>query len=190
MVRDATADRKLHMVINKAGFGHQGEFLAVEWARWNDLIGLNMLALTDLSYRLGRHLRDHGERSYLVNSASIGAYQPVPNFAVYAASKASVRDFSEAIAFELGDGKLSVTCVCPGATRTEFADAAGMKLNAMADAAMQSSESCVREALSATFAGRRLVVTGALNKVITFLTRFSLRWLSARLAERSMRPLS
>lgn len=49
-----------------------------------------------------------------------------------------MRDFSEAIAFERGDGKLSVMCVCPGATRTEFADAAGMKLNAMADAAMQS----------------------------------------------------
>ncbi len=50
--------------------------------------------------------------------------------------------------------------MCPGATRTEFADAAGMTLNAMADAAMQSGESCVREALEATFAGRRLVVTG------------------------------
>ncbi len=188
LVAAATLDRKLQMVINNAGFGQQDPFLDGAYARWQDVMTLNMTALVDLSWRLGRHMRDHGLPSHLVNIASIGAYQPVPTFAVYAASKSFVRDFSEAIAFELAVTNVAVTCVCPGATKTEFMDTAGLKLNRVAQLGLQSSEACVREALNAALAGRRLVVTGWLNKVVTFMTRFAPRGLAARLSEQSMRP--
>lgn len=188
LVAAATSDRQLQMVINNAGYGHQDPFLDGAYDRWLSVMTLNLTALVDLSWRLGRHMRDHGRQSHLVNISSIGAFQPVPTFAVYAATKSFVRDFSEAIAFELADSNVAVTCVCPGGTKTEFAEAAGLKLNRLAQLSMQSSEACVREALDAVLAGRRLVVTGWLNKIVTFLTRFSPRALSAQASERSMRP--
>lgn len=188
LVLAATQERQLQMVINNAGFGQQDPFLDGAYDRWQDVMTLNMTALVDLSWRLGRHMRDHGKPSHLVNIASIGAYQPVPTFAVYAATKSFVRDFSEAIGFELAASNVAVTCVCPGATKTEFMDAAGLKLNRVAQLGLQSSESCVREALDAALAGQRVIVTGWLNKIMTFMTRLVPRSLSARLSEQSMRP--
>ncbi|MBI5608077.1 MAG: SDR family NAD(P)-dependent oxidoreductase [Deltaproteobacteria bacterium] len=190
LVAQATAGRHVQMIINNAGFGQQGKFLDGDYGRWADMLALNIAALTDLSYRLGRHMREHGKPSHVVNIASIGAFQPVPAFAVYAATKSYVRDFSEAFAFEVTGSNVAVTCVCPGGTRTEFMEAAGMTLTKAADAALQSSESVVREALDTALGGGRLVVTGWLNKLATFLTRLSPRWLSAKVAEFTMRPPS
>lgn len=190
LVAEATRDRQLQMVINNAGYGQQDPFLDGGYERWDSVMALNINALVDLSWRLGRHMRDHGLPSHLVNVASIGAFQPVPTFAVYAATKSFVRDFSEAIAHELASSNVAVTCICPGGTKTEFMEAAGLKLTRLAEKSLQSSEACVREGLNAALARRRLVVTGWLNKVATFLTRLSPRWLSAQVAERSMRPPS
>ncbi len=188
LVAEATNGRKLHMVINNAGFGWQGDFLDTAWSRWSTMLSLNIVALTDLAWRFGRHMRDHGESAHLVNVASIGAWQPVPTFAVYAATKSYVRDFSEAIAFELASPALRVTCVCPGGTKTEFMDAAGMKLSKLSELGLQTSPAVVRESLDAVLGGRRLIVTGWLNKLMTFGTRFAPRWLAARLAALSMKP--
>lgn len=188
LVADSTAGRKLHMVINNAGFGWQGDFLDTAWSRWSAMLSLNIVALTDLAWRLGQHMRAHGEPSHLVNVASIGAWQPVPTFAVYAATKSYVRDFSEAIAFELGGKALQVTCVCPGGTQTEFMDAAGIKLNKLSQMGLQTSPEVVRSSLEAALGGQRLIVTGWLNKLMTFGTRFAPRWLAARLAALSMKP--
>jgi short-subunit dehydrogenase len=183
----ATSGRKLQCVVNNAGFGQQGAFLDGDWARWSELMNLNMTALTDLSYRLGRHMRDHGLPSHLVNVASVAAWQPVPQMAVYAASKSYVRDFTEALALELGSADLQVTCVCPGGTRTAFVDNAGMALGRLAEASLQASAPVVNEALGATFDGRRLVVTGWLNKLMVWGVRWLPRGWAARIAEYGMR---
>lgn len=188
LVAGATDGRNVQMIINNAGFGYQGEFLGRPFGDWAAIVSVNILALTDLSYQFGRHMRDHGKPSHLVNVASTGAFQPVPTFAVYAASKSYVRDFSEAISFELGAGNVAVTCVCPGATATEFFTASGMKLNKLARNSLMSSEDCVREALNAALGRRRLVVTGLLNKLVAFSTRFAPRWLAAKIAALAMQP--
>ncbi len=190
LVEQATSGRQLTMVVNNAGFGQQGGFLDTDYQRWSDMLALNIAALTDVAYRLGQHMRAHGKPAYLINISSIGAFQPVPHFAVYAATKSYVRDFSEAFAIEVAGSSLSVTCVCPGGTRTEFMDTAGMTLTKLTDASLQSSESVVREALETALARRRVVVTGWMNKVMTFMTRFAPRWLAAKLAELAMRPPS
>ncbi len=190
LVAQAVAGRHVQMIVNNAGFGQQGKFLETDFARWSDMLQLNVTALTDLAYRLGRHMREHGKPSHVVNIASIGAFQPVPTFAVYAATKSYVRDFSEAFAFEVAGSNVAVTCVCPGGTRTEFMDTAGVSLSKAADAALQSSESVVREALDTALGGGRLVVTGWMNKLATFMTRLVPRWLAAKVAELSMRPPS
>ena len=82
-----------------------------------------------------------GERGYLVNIASIGAYQSVPNMALYAASKAFVRNFTEALHDELRGTPVSATCVCPGGTKTAFHEVAGAgDYGWIANASMMSAE--------------------------------------------------
>jgi short-subunit dehydrogenase len=100
---------------------------------------LNLTSLVELAaaWWIGR------PRAYLVNIASIGAYQSVPNMAVYAASKAFVRNFTEALHDELRDVKspLSATCICPGGTVTEFhAQAGAGNYGWVANHSMKSAE--------------------------------------------------
>lgn len=185
--QQATTDRVLHMVVNNAGFGWQGQFLDNPWASHQGLIDLNITALCDLSWRAGRHMRDHGTPSHIVNIASIGAWQPVPTFALYAASKAMVRNFTEALAIELEKSNVAVTCVNPGGTKTDFLDVAGINLGGdWRESTMQSAQQVAAEAVDAALDGSQSVVTGVLNKLMTFGTRLVPVTVAARTAERSM----
>lgn len=183
----ATSGRPLQCVVNNAGFGQQTAFLDGDWARWAEMMNLNIIALTDLSWRFGRHMRDHGRPAHLINIASVAAWQPVPHMAVYAASKSYVLDFTEALALELGNDQLQVTCVCPGGTRTAFADNAGMALSGLAQASLQASAPVVRVGLGGSFRGRRVVVPGVLNKLMVWGVRWIPRLWAARIAEYGMR---
>ncbi|RMG12556.1 MAG: SDR family NAD(P)-dependent oxidoreductase, partial [Planctomycetota bacterium] len=135
-------------------------------------------ALTELTHRFlpGMIARRHG---HVLNVASLGAYTPCPTFAVYAASKAYVRNLTEAIDFELRGTGVRATCVNPGGTRTEFLDAAGQRLKQAGEWSMMSAEACARIAVRKMLAGRRNVVTGFLNALSAFLFRFLPRpWLA------------
>jgi len=184
----ATSGRSLRMVVNNAGFGWQGPFVANGLHAHQAMIDLNVSALVDLSWRAARHIQDHGEPGHILNVASIGAWQPVPSFALYAATKALVRSFSVALALELAGTNVKVTCANPGGTRTEFMDVAGMKLDDWRAGTMQSAEEVAEEALDAALDGAPDVVTGWMNKLMTFGTRFVPATAAARLAEKSMAP--
>ena len=127
----ARAHGPLDVLINNAGFGYFRPFAEASWDRDAELIQLNVASLVELSRRfvddrLARAAAGGAERAaHLVHIASIGAYQAVPNMAVYAASKAFVRNFSEALHDELRGSPIRVTCICPGGTATAFHAAAG-----------------------------------------------------------------
>jgi short-subunit dehydrogenase len=145
-VRAALAGRGIHTLINNAGFGIRGAFVNEDPARVESLLQLNVLALTRLTREFLPDLIRTGEGA-LVNIASTAAYQPLPNMAIYGASKAYVLSFTEAIAYETRDSGLSVLALSPGATSTEFFDVVGSE-----DAAVgkfQSSEQVVATALKA-----------------------------------------
>jgi short-subunit dehydrogenase len=116
----------------------------------------------------------------MLNIASTGAYQSVPNMALYAASKAFVLNFSEALHDEYRGTPLSVTCVCPGGTDTAFhAASGGGDYSWIANASTQSPQFVARAAIRAMLAGRRTLVPGLFNKVSTFGVRFlTRRWAS------------
>jgi short-subunit dehydrogenase len=175
----------IDILINNAGFGYFRPFTAVDWNRDAELLQLNITSLVELSRRF---VDDHRAepaggaargRAYLLNVASIGAYQSVPNMAVYAASKAFVRNFTEGLHDELRGSAISATCVCPGGTRTEFHAAAGAgDYGWIANASMMSPEAVARIAVDAMREGKRNVVPGAANK----LACWSVRLVSRRIA--------
>ncbi|HEX3763658.1 MAG TPA: SDR family NAD(P)-dependent oxidoreductase, partial [Kofleriaceae bacterium] len=140
------------ILINNAGFGYFRPFRAADWSRDAEMIQLNIASLVELSRRF---VDDRAEafphdRAYLVHVASIGAYQSIPHMAVYASSKAFVRNFSEALHDELRGSPITVTCVCPGGTRTNFHAAAGAgNYGWLASASMMSAEAVARAAIEA-----------------------------------------
>ena len=183
----ARAGGAIDILINNAGFGYFRPFRVVDWQRDLELVQLNIAAVVELSRRFvdDRGAAPAGDRGYLLNVASIGAYQAVPNMAVYASSKAFVRNFTEALHDELRGSPISATCVCPGGTRTAFHAMAGAgNYGWIANASMMSAESVARIAIAAMRNGRRNVIPGLLNKLACWSVRLVSRriasWMSGR----------
>ncbi|HWB60006.1 MAG TPA: SDR family NAD(P)-dependent oxidoreductase [Chthoniobacteraceae bacterium] len=109
----------VNLLINNAGLGDHGEFASADWTRLKQIIAVNITALTKLSYLMLPVL--HQTRpSAIINVSSIASFFPVPNSAVYAASKAYVTSLGEALRAELRGTGVRVTTVCPGPVDTEF----------------------------------------------------------------------
>lgn len=165
------AGERIDILINNAGFGVYQAFAELEWNRQAEMIQLNVLSLVELCHRFLPSMLATGRRAYILNVSSIAAYQPVPYFACYAATKSYVRDFSEALAHELAGTNVSVTSVCPGGTWTEFMDTSGQKLSPLARSSMMSAERAARSGLEAMLRRRRNVVLGVMSSIMCFLMR-------------------
>lgn len=113
----------IDLLINNAGLGDRGAFIDGEWARLQAMLQVNVAALTYLTYRILPSMRKSGCGAIL-NVSSAAGLVPVPNLAVYAATKAYVTSFSEALRAELRSSNISVTALCPGPVPTEFDDVA------------------------------------------------------------------
>jgi short-subunit dehydrogenase len=171
--RDATAGGEIDILINNAGYGYFRAFGDVTLAHDLAMLQLNVVALVELAYRFLGAARGRARRAYLLNVGSIGAYQSVPYFASYAATKAYVRNFSEALWGETRGTNVSVTCLSPGGTRTEFLDVAGQRLHGkLAESSMMDAEPVARKGLVAMLAGKRNVIPGLMNKLSCFFIRF------------------
>ena len=173
----------IDILINDAGFGYFHRFDEVDWARDAELVQLNMTSLVALARCFVDAHKASARRAHMVNIASTGAYQSVPNMALYAASKAFVRNFSEALHDEHRGTPLSVTCVCPGGTETAFHSASGGgDYSRIANASMKSPEFVARAAIRAMQRGKRTVVPGLFNKLSCFGVRFMTRRFASRVA--------
>jgi short-subunit dehydrogenase len=184
--RTEGAGTPVDVVINNAGFGEHQYFVEQQWERVAQQLQLNIVTLTEMSHRFGQAMAKRG-RGHLLNVASIGAYTPAPTYATYAAGKAYVRDFTEAIAYELAPRGVRVCSLCPGGTETEFHQVAGQKVPGWMRAfAFMTAERCAAIGLRALFGWRRNVVTGVSNKVGMWMLRFVPRRMILWIAARSM----
>ena len=167
------------ILVNNAGIGEYRPFLEADWARWSHMIQLNVVALTELCRRWAPQMVARG-RGHVMNVSSIGAWFPAPTFAVYTATKAFVRNFTEAFDAELVGSGVRAIAVCPGGTQTEFMEQANQTMKAGSDKFMMSARACADVAVDQMIAGRRLVVTGFLNVLMVWLARWLPRsWLPA-----------
>lgn len=179
----ATANGPIDILINNAGFGYFRRFDEVDWARDAELMQLNMTSLVQLARCFVDAHKASTTPAHMLNISSTGAYQSVPNMALYAASKAFVRNFSEALHDEHRGTPLSITCVSPGSTETAFhAESGGGDYSWIANASTKSPEFVAQAAIRAMLAGKRTVVPGLFNQVSTFGVRFLTRRFASRVA--------
>jgi short-subunit dehydrogenase len=183
---DEAAKRGLsvEMLINNAGFGSMGEFGELDLARELNMIDLNIKSLVELTYRFLPPMIER-KQGAIINVASTAAFQPVPFMATYAATKAFVLSFSEALWEENRRHGIKVMALCPGVTDTNFFEAArGHKPPARA---AQTPEEVVDTALRGFERGKSHIISGWSNFLVTQSERFLPRSLITRLAGRVMR---
>lgn len=177
----------VHVLVNNAGFGKHELFVETEFPVLDSMMKLNMNHLTYLTHHYVKKMLKVGE-GYVLQVASIGAYQPAPYYAVYAATKSYVLNFSAAVNFELRNTNVSVTTLCPGATITEFQEVAGHDIPPfIRKIAFMSAEKVAEIGIKAMFRRRSVVTAGIRNKVTYVLTRLIPRswatWLAAKFSE-------
>lgn len=165
-------------LINNAGFGTQRLFHERDAAHVDTEVTLNVSSLVSITHAFLDQLR--AGDGFLINLASVAAFQPSPRMAVYGATKAFVLSFTEALWFENRDSHLRVMAVCPGATETEFFEVAGQ--GADGGTRRMRADQVIDVALRAL--DRRnpppVLVTGAMNKASTVAVRFFSRRLVTR----------
>jgi uncharacterized protein len=176
------------ILINNAGYGQFGEFSDVPLEESLGQIQLNIAALTNLTKLfLGPMLERRAGR--IMNVASTAGFQPGPLMAVYYATKAYVISFSEAVANELANKGVTVTCLCPGATETGFAGRAGNdKTRLFKSLRPMDAKTVARAGYRGLLKGKTLVIPGVRNWVVAESVRFSprkmvtavSRWVSER----------
>ncbi len=171
----------IDVLINNAGFGTKNNFVDIPWRRSADQLQLNIVALTELTHRYAQAMKARGG-GHIMNVASVGAYTPTPYYATYGAGKAYVRNFTEAVAYELRKTGVRLCCLCPGPTESEFPEVAGHEIPKLARATFMSAERCARIGLRALFGWRWNVVSGWMNKLMATSLRFIPRALMTRLA--------
>lgn len=181
----------IDLLVNNAGLGDQGKFASSDWDRIQSMLQVNIYALTYLTYRVLPTMLKSGCGAVL-NVSSSACFLPVPNLAVYAATKAYVTSFSEALRAELRRTNISVTALCPGPVTTEFGSVAARESQyydpPMSDFFAVPVQEVVRKALQAVARDRAVVIPGtALNiamTAVTFVPMFVKRLiLNARAAE-------
>lgn len=156
-------------VVNNAAFGLVGRASALDQVEQLGMIDLNVRALTDLSLTFIEPLVRR--RGGLLNVASVAGFLPGPGSAVYYAAKAYVLSFSEALHGELAPRGVRVTALCPGPVETEFQARAGVPNARPSRVLATSAAEVAEEGYRGLMAGKRLVVPGFGNKVVTFLPR-------------------
>ncbi len=163
----------IEILVNNAGLGAAARFDRCDPARIGEILQVNIVALTELTRLLlpGMIARGHG-RVMLV--ASVAGFQPGPRMAAYFASKSYVLSLGEALAYELRGTGISVTVLCPGATATNFFTAAGNDNSIMARhlRRMMPAEEVARLGYRGLAAGRGVVITGAMNRLVALAGRF------------------
>ena len=165
----------IDILINNAGFGAYGEFAQMRHQEILGQINLNITALTELTRYFVQPMISRG-KGRIMTVASTAGFQPGPLMAVYYATKAYVISFSEAIANELRGSGVTVTCLCPGATQTGFAERAGNdKTRVFKRSGVMSADKVALDGYHALMKGRTLVISGMQNWITAQSTRFAPR---------------
>lgn len=186
LVRElSAAGIEIEVLVNNAGLGAVGSFDRVSPTRNAEMMQVNILALTELTHALlpAMLARRSGK---IVLVASTASFLPIPKMAVYAASKAYVRSFGEALAQELQGSGVTVNVLCPGATATGFFDVAGGTVRGSKNRMMTADE-VARVGYAGLARGERVTVAGLMNRLLTFAATHAPHALTVPAAGRTMK---
>lgn len=163
---------QIDYLINNAGFGDFGLFADADWAKTQQMIDLNISALTQFAKLYGAEMVKRGSGK-IMNVASTAAFQSGPTMAVYYATKAYVLSFSEAIDNEMRPFGVTVTALCPGATESGFQSAAAMEESKLVKGRkLPSSAEVAQYGYKAMMNGKTVAIHGMLNAIMANSVRF------------------
>ncbi len=173
-VYDETSSKNIQIdyLINNAGFGDYGAFYETSWEKEQQMINLNITALTQFTKL---YLKDMVSRSSgkIMNVASTASFQSGPLMAVYFATKAYVLSFSEAVNNEVSHTGITVTALCPGATVSGFESSANLEGSKMfTGRKLPGSKEVAEYAYKAMMKGKTVAIQGFMNKVLVASVRF------------------
>jgi short-subunit dehydrogenase len=175
---------EIDFLINNAGFGSMGDFTKLDLTHELDMIDLNVRSLVELTHRFLVPMRERKSGS-IINVASTAGFQPVPFMATYAAAKAFVLSFSEALWEENRPFGVKVMALCPGATDTNFFEAA--KIQRPPARVSQTPEAVVETALRGLARGKSSVISGWTNFMMVQGERLTPRSVVVRIAGTMLR---
>ena len=195
---DLTADGACEMLVNQlknddifveylfnnAGYGYNGNFHEQDWGKLQGMIDLNITALTKLTHLLLPDMVKYGEGRVL-NTSSTAGFMPGPLQAVYFATKAYVNSFSKAVASELEGTGVTVTALCPGAVKTEFAETAEMSDSKLFETA-KSPRYTAERGYAAMEAGELEVIT---EPALKFMIKAGLPFTPERIGMRQIKKM-
>jgi short-subunit dehydrogenase len=175
----------IKILINNAGCGLFGYHESLDETKITKMLNLNIITLTLLCKFFGEEMKRE-KSGYILNIASLAAYQPVPYIAAYAASKSYVLNFSEGLSKELEDYNVTVTCLSPGHTDTNFFAYAGIGNKKEGFYGLNTRISPAKVAqigINALFSQRLSVIPGIKNNILANINRFSPRLLTANISK-------
>ena len=185
---DRLAGRRIDVLVNNAGFGDYGPFAEAHPAKVSAMVNLNIATLTDLTRALlpGMIARGTGR---VMNVASTAAFMPGPLMAEYYASKAYVLSLSEAVANELRGTGVTMTALCPGPVASGFQAGADMGASKLVKGKqLMTAERCAQLAVKGMNKGKPVVVTGAMNKMMSMSPKFMPRRMVPGVVRRAQAP--
>ncbi|HJT65579.1 MAG TPA: SDR family oxidoreductase [Pyrinomonadaceae bacterium] len=177
-------DLEIDMLVNNAGFGSMGDFAKLDLATELEIIDLNVKSVVDLTYRFLGPMRERRQGT-IINVASTAGFQGVPFMATYAASKAFVLSFSEALSEENRPHGIRVLALCPGVTDTNFF--AASKIDRPPMRTVQTAEEVVNAALRGLARGKTVVVSGWANWLMVEAERVVPRSVVTKVAAKALR---
>ena len=174
----------LQILVNNAGYGLWGRFDTLTLSEQEAMMRINTFTMVKLTYLMLPYLKKQPE-SFILNVASTAAYQAVPTLAIYAASKSFVLQFTRGLRYELKNSGVSVSCLSPGPTETNFMNAAGMHTPEMIKRASKfnmPADVVARIALNSMFKGKVEIIPGFINRLSTWMTYFVPKAITEKIA--------
>ena len=156
-------------LVNNAGFGDYGFFTERSMEKYSEMLGLNVISLTELTYYYAKQMIKNG-KGKILNVASTAGIQPDPYFAVYGASKAYVISLTEAIHKEFEKTGVTATVLSPGATKTEFMERADMNNAKLYDSGVMSAKEVAEVGFKGMMKGKLHVIPGFKNRILAFFS--------------------
>lgn len=175
------------ILINNAGVGVYGDFSDIPFEEEKNMLNLDVINVVHMT---NLFLNDMKKKNfgYILNIASIGAYQPSPKYAIYCAAKSFILSFTEALNYELKNTNIKVTALSPGVTKTEFFQTAGQKkLTWFQKYSIMKSYPVAELGINAMLKGKPSVIAGFLNNLTVFFYRFLPRKSTTAIASWAMR---
>ena len=176
-------DRPVDLLVNNAGYGLNGGFWTRSADEHQQMLELNVIALTRLARAAVKPMFERG-RGGILNVSSISGFVPSYGYATYGASKSYVTSFTEVLHEELRGSGVHVSCLAPGFTRTQFQATSGNEAEGLPDFMWQAADDVARAGLAAVAKNRAVWVPGAKNQAMVGFLRLIPRPIQRRVASR------